>query len=68
MKIIKARITEMPKNWLDPMPKVMATTEDNVEHELFSYYPDEISFTAQEFIGLTIAEGKDLRRKKDLNY
>lgn len=68
MKIISARITAMPKDWLDPMPKVMATTEDSIEHELFEYYPDELSFSPSEFIGLTIEEGKDLRRQKDLAY
>jgi len=68
MNIIKARITAMPKSIFDDMPKIYVTTEDNTEHFLFQYYPDEISFTPNEFIGLTLEEGKDLKRKKDLKY
>ena len=68
MKIIKARITEMPKSFFDEMPMVYATIEDGTEHLLFSYYPDEISFTENEFVGLTLQEGKDLRRQKDLRF
>ena len=68
MKIVKARITAMPKSFADPMPKVMVTLEDNTEQELFEYYPDEISFSANEFIGLTIEEGKHLKLKKDKAY
>ena len=68
MKIISARITEMPKKWTDPMPELYVTTEDNEEHLLFEYYPDEISFTANEFIGLTISEANHLKYVKDLQY
>ena len=68
MKIISARITEMPKKWTDPMPELYVTTEDNEEHLLFEYYPDEISFTANEFIGLTISEANHLKYAKDLQY
>ena len=68
IKIIKAKITAMPKSFFDPMPKVIVQTEDGIEHTLFEYYPDEISFTANEFIGLTLEEGKDLRRQKDLRF
>jgi hypothetical protein len=68
MNIIEARITAMPKSLFDPMPKVYATTEDGTEHLLFEYYPDEISFSPNEFVGLTLEQGKDLRRQKDLKY
>lgn len=72
MKIIKARITAlprpMPEGMLDPMPEVHVTTEDNREQMLFSYYPDEISFRAEEFIGLTLKEAYALRRQKDIGY
>jgi len=67
-KIIKSRITEMPKSIFDVMPKVIVETEDGIEHTLFEYYPDEISFTSNEFIGLTLEEGRDLKRQKDLKY
>ena len=32
------------------------------------YYPDEIYFTADEFIGLTETEARDLFHQRDLNY
>lgn len=68
MKIISARITAMPQGWFDPMPQVWVTTEDGVEQLLFEYYPDEISFNKEEFIGLTIDEAKHLKFNKDKEY
>jgi len=68
MKITHARITAMPKGIFDPMPKVYVTFEDGTEHFLFSYYPDEISFTPQEFIGLTALKALNLRHKKDVAF
>ncbi len=68
MKIIKARITELPTLIVDPIPDVYVTLEDNTEHFLFSYYPDEISFTPNEFIGLTIEEAKHLKFVKDKHF
>jgi hypothetical protein len=50
------------------MPRVFVTTEDGVEHFLYQYYPDEISFTESEFIGLTLQECGALYTKKDLAY
>ena len=68
MKIASASISAMPKNFFDAMPKVTATFEDGSKRDLFSFYPDEISFTADEFIGLTEQEAYDLRHKKDVAY
>jgi hypothetical protein len=48
--------------------KVYVTTDDGKTHYLFTYYPDELSFTAGELIGLTIVEAHELRHKKDLAY
>ncbi len=67
-KIISAEITDMPKNMFDPMPIVIATFEDGSVEEVFEYYPDEISFTPQEFKGLTMAQAKHLKFKKDRDY
>jgi hypothetical protein len=67
-KIISARITAMPKDFFDPMPQVFVTTEDGKESFLFDYYPDEISFAASEFNGLTIAQAKTLKFNKDKAY
>ena len=35
---------------------------------LFKYYPDEISFTTDELIGLTIDEAFELKKQKDIRY
>ena len=67
-KIIRARITAMPKSLFDPMPQVFVTLEDGKEQYLFDYYPDEISFTAGEFAGLTIEQARHLKFTKDRNY
>lgn len=71
-KIKSAKITAMPRpmpeGMFDPMPKVIATLEDGSVETLFEYYPDELSFTESEFVGLTVAEGRSLKTKKDKNY
>jgi hypothetical protein len=66
-KIIKARITVW-KDIFDPPPEIHATFEDGIERKLFSFYPDEISFVAEEFIGLTSIEAGQLRHKRDVAY
>lgn len=62
LTIIAARITAMPRpmpaGMLDAMPQVYVTTEDGEEHPCFQYYPDEISFTPEEFVGLTLQEAR----------
>jgi len=68
MKIASAIITAMPQSMFDPMPKVVVTMDNGKSQDLFEYYPDEISFTPSEFIGLTIDEARALKGKKDLNY
>jgi molybdopterin-guanine dinucleotide biosynthesis protein A len=72
MKIISAIITAMPRpmpeGMFDPMPEVVATFEDGTTKPLFSFYPDEITFQASEFIGLTEQEAKALRHRKDVTF
>lgn len=68
MKIVKCSISAMPKNFTDPLPKVTVTFEDGSEKMLFDYYPDEIYFSQDEFIGLTEKQAYDLRSKKDIDY
>jgi hypothetical protein len=50
------------------MPEAWATFENGEEKRLFSYYPDEISFAPQEFVGLTEAEAIHLKFTKDRDY
>lgn len=72
MKIIDAIITPMPRpmpeGMLDPMPEVVATFEDGSRKTLFSFYPDEVSFQASEFVGLTEQEAHRLFGQKDKAY
>ena len=68
MKIISARITAQPKQLLDPMPQVFITLEDGTEKFLYEYYPDEISFTESEFVGLTEAQAITLKFNKDKTF
>jgi len=67
-KVISASISAKPKSMFDPMPKVTVTLDDDTEVELFEYYPDEISFTENEFVGLTLAEASHLKFVKDKAY
>ena len=72
MKIISTTITPMPRpmpqGMFDPMPEVVATFEDGSTKTLFAFYPDEISFRASEFIGLTEQEAMALRHRKDVAF
>lgn len=68
-KITAARITEMPKGLFDPMPKVMVKLDGGeVEEQLFEYYPDELTFSAGEFVGLTVDEAHALKFSRDKAY
>jgi hypothetical protein len=67
--IIKCRITAYPKDFMDPMPKVMVVMDgETTEKELFQFYPDEIDFNSNEFIGLTEDEARALKGKKDKHF
>ncbi len=50
------------------MPKVAVTYNDGTEETLFSFYPDELSFSEREFIGLTRDQAFSLRHRKDVSY
>lgn len=47
---------------------VHVTYEDGSMEEVVKFYPDELSFSGREFIGLTRDEAKDLFFKKDVEY
>jgi hypothetical protein len=68
MKIKSASISAQPKSMFDPMPVVTVTLEDDTIKTLFSYYPDEISFTESEFVGLTTKEANQLKQSKDTKF
>lgn len=58
----------MPEGMWDKMPAVNVTFSDGTEKSLFEFYPDEISFSESEFIGLTVAEARNLKTQKDLIF
>ena len=64
MKIVECEITKSTS--IFDVPSVMVKYAGSDEFvKLFDYYPDEISFSSSEFIGLTEAEGKQLKFQRD---
>lgn len=47
---------------------VTATFDDGGEGEVLRYYADELTFTEQEFVGLTRQAVMDLFTRKDIAY
>ena len=68
MKIAACTIGPYPTKWGDPMPKVRVKFSDGTEKDLFEFYPDELSFRWDEFVGLTEEEAYALRHRKDVAY
>ena len=58
----------MPQGMIDPMPMVRVRFDNGEEKTLFEFYPDEISFTEQEFIGLTEESARRLKVDRDRDY
>ena len=48
--------------------KIYVTYEDNSTEKIYIYYPDELTFSENEFIGLTREEAQLLCYQKDLDY
>ena len=63
-KIVAAEITDgagsLPHGVFEQALRVIATLDDGSRVELFSFYAHERSFTPAEFVGLTVAEGRNL--------
>lgn len=67
-KIVKAKI-QMQKSWGIDLPTVLADFEDGrTDVRLFQYYPDELFFSPEEFVGLTEEQAHGLFLKKDTAY
>jgi len=58
----------MPQGMMDLMPSVNVQMSNGDLTKLFEFYPDEISFTESEFIGLTLDEAHRLKYERDLEY
>ena len=63
--VVSARITPLPQRLGDPLPEVWVTCEDGSETMVFDFYPDEISFSGDEFVGLTLEECRVLKFGRD---
>jgi hypothetical protein len=70
--IVKAAIGPMPRpmpaGMCDPMPSVTVQLSDGTTKTLFQFYPDEISFTEDEILGLTEEQARRLRHDKDIRW
>lgn len=58
----------MPEGMFDDMPSVIAIYDDGTKETLFSFYPDETTYTASEFKGLTRIQAHALRHAKETAY
>ena len=67
-RIASVVIGPTPVRITDSMPEVTATFEDGTVKALFAFFPDELSFREDEFVGLTEAEALCLKSDKDLSY
>ena len=67
--ITACKIGPYPKSFFDLyMPAVNVTYSDGIGERLFMFYPDELSFSESEFIGLTREQAMSLRHRKDVAY
>lgn len=67
--IATANIGPFPQGLSDlRMPAVTVTYDDDTTEELFTFYPDELHFTADEFVGLTREQALALRSERDRAY
>jgi hypothetical protein len=64
-RIVSAFITPgpgpLPGGVFDQAPRVIATLDDGRDVELFSFYAHERGFAAEQFVGLTVDEGRRLK-------
>jgi hypothetical protein len=66
--VVGVDLGRMPRSFFDPMPTLSVVYEDGEVEDLFSYYPDEISFSVSEVRGLTREQVFALRHRKDVRY
>jgi hypothetical protein len=70
--IVKCTIGPYPRpieqGMFDPMPEVRVQFNNGDVKTLFEFYPDEISFSESEFIGLTEESARRLKFEKDKRY
>jgi len=47
---------------------ILVKLSDGSRREIIRYYEDELTFTKEELIGLTVAQAKELWMRKDKAY
>jgi hypothetical protein len=58
-----------PAVWDVPGPvDVVATMSDGTTTDVCRFFPDEIRFSAEELVGLTVEEAKALRHQRDVQW
>lgn len=67
-KIVSVEIGPVPGELGDPPPTVHACFDDGTQRHLIRFYPDEITFTEDELIGLTEVQAHELHGQKDVHY
>lgn len=69
-KIIRCEIgpypRPLPHGIYDPLPEVKVQMSNGEELILFTFYPDEITITESELIGLTVDQAKRMKFEKDM--
>lgn len=48
--------------------EAQAVMDDGSTVFVFSWFDDELTFTEDELVGLTIEEARDLKQKRDIAY
>jgi hypothetical protein len=56
----------LPKGMFDPIPEVKVRLSNGEELMIFTFYPDEITITETELIGLTVDQAKRMKFEKDM--
>ena len=68
-RIVSVRITPgrgpLPHGVFEHDPSVLATLDDGSLVELFSFYAHERAFSPEEFVGLSVEEGRRLKFAPD---
>ena len=67
-RITAAHITPYLSKISDPLPRVLVAVDGESKWELFEFFPDEIYFTPDEFVGLSISKAWHLKRVRDSEY
>lgn len=62
-------VTFAPAAWDVPGPvDVVAVLDDGSTVTLFRYFPDELHFSANDFVGRTVDEARALRHRRDVDW